>query len=303
MAANYWVSTQRRHWMFTRERLAEVRESLRERDKDGHQVQLPDMRIINIYFKDQICRLAKRMNSRQQAVATAQVYMKRFYTKVDFRHTNPYLVMVTAFYLACKMEECPQHIRFITGEARQFWPEFIANDPAKIGECEFYLISEMSSQLIVHHPYRTVSELSAELELSTEEVNQASNLISDHYQTDLPLLYPPHIIAVMAVLLAVLFGGGQRGTHGSMPHSMAASLREGGMGATMSALGADRHGARPDPRIQKIINWLAESDVDIRAIVECTQEMVSLYELMEGFNIQHVKEVITRMMKTKNIDK
>lgn len=53
MAANYWVSTQRRHWMFSREHLAEIRESLWVRDKDSsHQVQLPDMRIINIYFKD-----------------------------------------------------------------------------------------------------------------------------------------------------------------------------------------------------------------------------------------------------------
>lgn len=53
MAANYWVSTQRRHWMFTREHLAEIREGLWARDKDSsHQVQLPDMRIINIYLKD-----------------------------------------------------------------------------------------------------------------------------------------------------------------------------------------------------------------------------------------------------------
>jgi cyclin C len=261
------------------------------------------------------------MNSRQQAVATAQVYIKRFYTKVDFRQTNPYLVMVTAFYLACKMEECPQHIRFIAAEARQFWPgklmiyyplnqilirrsEFVANDPAKIGECEFYLISEMSSQLIVHHPYRTVLELSTELELSVDEANQASNLISDHYQTDLPLLYPPHVIGVTAVLLAVLFSNSQRGSHMPMTPSIATSLREGGMGAAMSALGAERQGTgRPDPRIQKVVNWLAESEVDIRAVIECTQEMVSLYELMEGFNLQQVKEVITRMMKTKSMDK
>lgn len=163
----------------------------------------------------------------------------------------------------------------------------------------------MSSQLIVHHPYRTVSELSTELELSVDETNQASNLISDHYQTDLPLLYPPHIIGVMAVLLAVLFSSSsQRGSHMSMAPSIAASLREGGMGAAMSALGAERQGTgRPDPRIQKIVNWLAESEVDIRAVIECTQEMVSLYELMEGFNLQQVKEVITRMMKTKSMDK
>ncbi|OKL57434.1 RNA polymerase II holoenzyme cyclin-like subunit [Talaromyces atroroseus] len=262
----------------------------------------------------ELCRLAKGLGSRQQAVATAQVYMKRFYTKVDFRQTNPFLVMVTAFYLACKMEECPQHIRMVTNEARQLWPEFITSDPAKIGECEFYLISEMHSQLIVHHPYRTVLELSKALELTTEDVNQATNLISDHYQTDLPLLYPPHIIAVMAILLAVMFsgsGGGQRNAYiyGSLSSSgtssIAASLREGGMGVALSAFesGTAAQGARPDPRIQKIVNWLAESEVDIRAVIECTQEMISLYELMEGLNIQHCKEIISRMTKNRNADK
>lgn len=62
------------------------------------------------------------MSTRQQALATAQVYIKRFYTKNEIRHTNPYLVVTTAFYLACKMEECPQHIRFVVAEARNFWP-------------------------------------------------------------------------------------------------------------------------------------------------------------------------------------
>jgi cyclin C len=62
------------------------------------------------------------MSVRQQALATAQVYMRRFYTKREMRMTNPYLVLSTAFYLACKMEECPQHIRIVVGEARQFWP-------------------------------------------------------------------------------------------------------------------------------------------------------------------------------------
>lgn len=62
------------------------------------------------------------MATRQQAIATAQVYLKRFYTKNEIRQTNPYLVLTTAFYLACKMEECPQHIRFVVGEAHGLWP-------------------------------------------------------------------------------------------------------------------------------------------------------------------------------------
>ena len=62
------------------------------------------------------------MPVRQQALATAQVYIRRFYSKVEIRRTNPYLVLSTALYLACKMEECPQHIRGLVSEARQIWP-------------------------------------------------------------------------------------------------------------------------------------------------------------------------------------
>lgn len=51
MAANYWASTQRRHWLFSREKLAEIRDRLREQDKVTHsQFPLPDQRLLNIYF-------------------------------------------------------------------------------------------------------------------------------------------------------------------------------------------------------------------------------------------------------------
>lgn len=70
----------------------------------------------------EINRLGKRLGVRQQALATAQTYLKRFYCKVEIRRTNPYLVLTTAVYLACKMEECPHHIRMVVQEARSLWP-------------------------------------------------------------------------------------------------------------------------------------------------------------------------------------
>lgn len=70
----------------------------------------------------EIVRLGRRMSIRQQALATAQLYLRRFYTKVPIRATNPYLVLATCVYLACKMEECPQHIKVVAGEAKTFWP-------------------------------------------------------------------------------------------------------------------------------------------------------------------------------------
>lgn len=67
-------------------------------------------------------RLGKRLGVRQQAMATAQLYIRRFYSKVEIRKTNPYLVLATAVYLACKMEECPHHIRLVVSEGRGLWP-------------------------------------------------------------------------------------------------------------------------------------------------------------------------------------
>jgi cyclin C len=65
--------------------------------------------------------MARPLGIRQQALATAQVYVRRFYLKVEIRRTNPALVLATALYLACKMEEYPQHIRMVLAEARHCW--------------------------------------------------------------------------------------------------------------------------------------------------------------------------------------
>ncbi|KAJ5327227.1 hypothetical protein N7541_009963 [Penicillium brevicompactum] len=304
MAANYWASSQRRHWLFSREKLADIRDGLWDKDKIAHsQFPLPDQRLLNIYCNQQLIKLGKRMSTRQQAIATAQVYLKRFYTKNEIRQTNPYLVLTTAFYLACKMEECPQHIRFVVGEARGLWPEFITPDVAKLGECEFALISEMSSQLIVHHPYRTLSELQTELQLSSDEIALAWSVINDHYLTDLPLLHPPHVIAIMAIIVAVVF----KPTHstnfpGSGQSALAGSMRDGG-GMQMLAALSDKSGSGPPPKITKLVGWLAESEVDIKAVIECTQELVSLYEVWEQYSEKTCKELIGRMVKSKNLDK
>ena len=142
MAANYWTSTQLKNWLFTREKLAETRRVLDLSDRTAvNQFPLPDLRLLSIYINQRelflasviltilLClpflelnKLGKRLHTRQQVLATAQVYIRRFYTKVEIRRTNPYLVLATAFYLACKTDECPQHIRLVSQEAKGQWP-------------------------------------------------------------------------------------------------------------------------------------------------------------------------------------
>lgn len=65
--------------------------------------------------------MGKPLNVRQQTLATAQAYVRRYYTRIDPRRTNLYLIMATALYVASKIEESPQHIRSIAAEASNQW--------------------------------------------------------------------------------------------------------------------------------------------------------------------------------------
>lgn len=283
------------------------------------------------------------------ALATAQVYIKRFYTRVEIRRTNPHHVLITALYLACKMEECPQHIRVMANEARNAFPTDFSTstDVARIGECEFYLISEMSSHLIVHSPYRTLTSLQGELGLAQEDVNLAWSVVNDHYMTDLPLLYPPHVIALTAILLALVLrqdpSGRLPGTaasysglaaasaalaqaHQAQAQAQARAAMMAGGGQSVPGLahqqsssglqamlppqspageGPAQEGTK-NPRMAKVHRfaaWLSDSNIDIEAMVDCTQELISFYECHEQYNDKNTREQINRFVKARGLDK
>ena len=321
MASNYWDSTQAKYWTFAKSDLVELRKALAETNQPLHtKYPLPDRRLLNIHIQQNLSKLARRMNLRQQAMATAQVYIKRFYLRVEIRKTNPYLIMATAVYLACKMEECPQHIRLMLGEALRQWPELGVNESSKIGECEFALISTLSSRLILHHPYRSLGELAPLFGLSSEEQTLAHSVINDSYNTDLALLYPPHVIAITAIFLAVVLrpagqpSGLQNYASSSTSPVSASPLQSPGVhqfppsvSPAMSAssaqsafLGGLSNLKQAGPKLGKLIDWLAESKVDMNAVVDATQELVSLYEVWEQYNERACKEGITKFMAGMN---
>ncbi|KAF2706757.1 C/H/G cyclin [Pleomassaria siparia CBS 279.74] len=295
MASSYWDSTQRKFWTFSKQQLALERKKIEESERNlVNLYPLPDRRLLSIYFYHQLAKMARPLGIRQQALATAQVYIRRFYTKVEIRRTNPTLVLATALYLACKMEECPQHIRMVLAEARHCWDASF-NDISKIGECEFTLISEMNSQLIIHHPYRSLAELQTHFTLIPEENTLAWAIINDHYLTDLPLLHAPHEIAITAMFLAVVLKPTQSGLQ---PNAA-------GVANALQTLGNVRNtgGQGQQTRNQKLVDWLAESNVDIEAIVECTQELISLYEIWETYSDKACKEQIAKFVKARGLDK
>jgi cyclin C len=185
-------------------------------------------------------------------------------------------------------------------------PDFFSSDTSKLGECEFFLISEMSSQMIVHQPYRTLSALQVTLSLTQEEAALAWSIINDHYMTDLPLLFAPHIIAIMAILLALVLrptATGIQSASGSA--STIASAAQGALSSAgqLKAGGAESKVGGERSEVQRLSNWLAESNVDIEAIVDCTQEIISFYEFQEQYNEKLTREQINRFVKARGLDK
>lgn len=168
----------------------------------------------------------------------------------------------------------------------------VSSDTSKLGECEFHLISEMNSQLIVHHPYRSLTDLQTQFQLGPEEMSLAWSIVNDHYFTDLPLLHPPHVIAVTAVFFAIVLKPNPGTTQAQNMHNAMQQLNA----KTGGAAGAQ-------PRVQQLLNWLAESAISIEAIVDCTQELISLYQVWDGFNEKACKEQVTRFVKARGLDK
>ncbi|KAJ2491546.1 RNA polymerase II holoenzyme cyclin-like subunit [Coemansia sp. RSA 2050] len=142
--------------------------------------------------------IGKRLRTRQEIVATAIIYFKRFYINNTFYDIDPYLMTATCVYLACKVEEkVSQGIRF-------------SFDVSDIAECESYLLEEMKFYLVVYHPYQVLIDVSEQIKLPKASLQAAWSIINDSYQTDVSLVCPPHVIAVAAMFLSrVVDQGGQ----------------------------------------------------------------------------------------------
>lgn len=167
--------------------------------------------------------------------------------------------------------------------------------------------------MIIHHPYRSLAALQSTFSLTAEESTLAWTIINDHYMTDLPLLYAPHLIALTSILLALVL----RPSAGNpnMPANAANSMTSAVQGALSSAAnqarsnssnpGAAKQAGTNGPRnkIQKLSSWLAESNINIEGLVDCTQEIISFYEVQEQYNEKLCKEQIHRFIKARGLDK
>lgn len=230
-------------------------------NKDLHWSKDYNLRIYNYFL---IMKLGRRLNIRQCALATAQIYMARFLLRVSVREVNLYLLVTTSIYLACKVEECPQYIRTLVSEARSLWPEFIPPDPTKVTEFEFYLIEELGSYLVIHHPYNSLEQIinvlkkkPYNLKISSDDIQNCWSIINDSYIiNEIHLLYSPHVIAVSCLFITIC-------------KSNINNIQDDDINKIK----------------QKIFNrFLAESQINLDEVMDTIHQIVSLYEHWENYH-------------------
>lgn len=240
---------------------------------------------LRIYCYFLIMKLGRRLNIRQCALATAHIYLSRFLLKVSVREINLYLLVTTCVYLACKVEECPQYIRTLVSEARSLWPEFVPPDPTKVTEFEFYLIEELQSYLIVHHPYKSMEQIvnvlkepPFELRLSQDELQNCWSLINDSYINDVHLMYPPHVIAVACLFITICIRG----------RTVKSSLSNAGNKGD-NVMDTDPILTQVGKQQEIVNRFVAESQVDLEEVMNTVQELITLYDHWDKYHEPWIK--------------
>ncbi|CAH6722232.1 RNA polymerase II holoenzyme cyclin-like subunit [[Candida] jaroonii] len=319
MSANFWNSTQREKWQFNRQSLLDQRRRLLILEKkmiqNGFIKDYPNINYdsnMRIYLHNLIIKLGRRLNIRQVALATAEIYVTRFLLKVSLKEINVYLMVTTSIYVACKIEETPQHIRLVISEARNLWPEYIPSDISKLAEFEFYLIEEMDLYLLLHHPYKSLIQIKDflnenfdeyQLQLTSSELQHSWSLLNDSYITDLHLLYPPHILALSSIYITIVLKKTLNSIRSDTVESNDKDLHIDDLISLTNNNPSNEINTNLDSKsdedtikINKFMNFLSRNHVNLDQVVESVQDLINLYVIWNRYNESNVKKALQYML-------
>lgn len=210
MAGNFWQSSHNQQWILDKQDL------LRERQHDLGILSEEEYQKIFIFFANLIQSLGEQLKIRQQVIATATVYFKRFYARNSLKCIDPLLLAPTSIFLASKVEEFGviSNNRLIStcqtvlkNKFSHAWQQEFPYRPHHILECEFYLLENLDCCLIVYQPYRPLLQLIQDINQDEQLLTLTWRIINDSLRTDVSLLYPPYQVRIRRKLQINLLEG------------------------------------------------------------------------------------------------
>uniref|UniRef100_A0A1I8BYY7 Cyclin-C n=1 Tax=Meloidogyne hapla TaxID=6305 RepID=A0A1I8BYY7_MELHA len=205
---------------------------------------------------------------RMQAIASACVYFRRFYSKRSLKDIDPFLLAVTCINLASKVEEMghlsPTKLINAYTKATKKWQVIesliahnhqINSHQIKGSEAEFCLVEILDCSLIVYHPYRSLHQFRTDMKAcSIQNVDQlcqdAWRVCNDAMRSDAALIYHPHMIAIASIMIAAILNG------------------------------------RDKDKEKELKNWLADLNVDYEKIFDIQQMILNTYRIWRNFDEQ-----------------
>ncbi|KAF9653512.1 C/H/G cyclin, partial [Thelephora ganbajun] len=315
MAADFWSSSHYKRWIVDRATLRQARAEDMRYVKDPLFFDL-----FNIFTGNLIARICKRMAFRQRVTATASVFFRRFYLKNSYCETDPFIVIAACCYIAAKAEEFPVHIKTVVNESRSVFSRLgvknFPTDNSKLAEMEFYLVGDLECDLVVFHPYRTLISIcgkeggkgpdqeagelgfgvndgprywgtgEGKLILQESAFQNVWLIINDLYRTDLCLMYPPHLIAIGALMVTLAYhtstkpiiqqAHNERTSGNSHKSQSSPQPRRSGRTGHI-----EKEKDKKPP--QDVIGFLAGLNVSMSAVGTVVQEILSFYTLWDLF--------------------
>jgi len=261
MAGNFWQSSHYQQWLLDKQDL------IRERQVDMQVLTEEEYQKIIIFFANLIQTIGEQLKVRQQVIATATSYFKRFYARNSLKCIDPFLLAPTCIFLASKVEEFGMisNTRLITTCQTVIKTKFNYAHPQEypyriqnILECEFFLLEMMDCCLVVYQPYRPLIQYAQDLGHEDTILPLAWRIVNDSLRTDVCLLYPPYLISLACLHMACVI------------------------------------------QQKDVKQWFAELNVDMEKILEITRYILALYELWKNFDERkEIQPLLAKMPKPK----
>lgn len=214
MAANFWTSSHAA-WLTSKQRIKLSQDEDKRRGLTPEQITQ-----LKVFFTQSIHELASCNKLRQRVAATAVVYFRRFYLRHSFCQHDPWLVAPGCLYLASKAEESllaarhivasmkkrtaqPQPLTQPSQQQRPPWKYEIKH----LLEVEMIILEALDFHLLVFSPYPSLIRFLQNSVQLAEIAQPAWAALNDIYRTDLPLVYPPHVLALGCLVVASMVCG------------------------------------------------------------------------------------------------
>jgi len=212
------TSTQAQHWMFKSEiELNVQRSKTNQLFIESHQSSVPggaseeyfltEQEEVDVvfYFSVKLREFCDKFKPPMPnyVKGTSFHYFKRFYLNNSVMNYHPKEILVTAVYLACKVEEfnvsMQQFVANVQGNQERATRIILNN--------ELLLMQELQFHLTIHNPFRAVEGLLIDIKTRCDSVHsvdsfrpEIQSFLDSVFLTDACLIYAPSQIALAAVI-------------------------------------------------------------------------------------------------------